>query len=191
MVSAADARSFEAALVRHCAPTLAGLKPGCIFSQPARESVRRGVLHWDGRLRALGLSVRILLDRPEDRGLIVYVYRRRHLEEITADPACREFLGKTGYPDTDLDGLLAHLARRLQTQSEFPHEIGVFLGYPLGDVIGFIENRGENFTCCGCWKSYGDPAGAQACFDRYRSCVRAYVDLYERGIPIEQLAVPA
>ena len=39
--------------------------------------------------------------------------------------------------------------------ADFPHEIGVFLGYPLEDVVGFIRHRGKCFTCCGCWKSYG------------------------------------
>lgn len=96
-----------------------------------------------------------------------------------------------GYAGTNLDGLLEQLARRLQTQPEFPHEIGVFLGYPLQDVIGFIKNQGQNFTCCGFWKSYGDPAEMQACFACYRRCIQTYMTLFEQGTPIEQLAVPA
>lgn len=39
---------------------------------------------------------------------------------------------------------------------DFPHEIGLFLGYPLEDVQGFIENRAEGYKCVGCWKVYGD-----------------------------------
>ena len=52
----------------------------------------------------------------------------------------------------DCDGMLRQLSRRLCCEADFPHEIGVFLGYPLTDVVGFIENQGRNFTCCGCWK---------------------------------------
>ena len=92
---------------------------------------------------------------------------------------------------TNLDGLLEQLSYRLRTQPEFPHEIGVFLGYPLRDVIGFIENHGRNFTCCGFWKSYGDPAEMQVCFACYRRCIQTYVAMFEQGIPIERLAVPA
>ena len=43
---------------------------------------------------------------------------------------------------------------RLAQREDFPHEIGLFLGYPLGDVIGFIKNAGQNCKCVGCWKVY-------------------------------------
>ena len=39
---------------------------------------------------------------------------------------------------------------------KFPHEIGIFLGYPLADVAGFIRNKGRNCKCIGTWKVYGD-----------------------------------
>ena len=73
----------------------------------------------------------------------------------------------------------------------FSHEIGVFLGYPLGDVVGFIENRGKNFTCCGCWKSYGDPDAAQKHFDQLSKCTAVYLRLFHSGTPILRLAVAA
>lgn len=123
--------------------------------------------------------------------MIVYVYRRKHLEQVVSDAGCQRFLEWSGYPTSNLDGLLAHLAYRLKTQPDFPHEIGVFLGYPLKDVIGFIQNKGQNFTCCGLWKSYSDPAEMQVCFACYRRCIETYVSLFEQGIPIERLAVSA
>lgn len=180
-------------MVRQCAPTLAGMKPGSIFrfKHSSLEALRQKVCQWNERLTPLGLEVQILLECPDDRSAIVFAYRRNHLERLLADHGCQEFLKDTGYTDADLDGLLAQLACRLETQPEFPHEIGVFLGYPLRDVIGFIENRGQNFTCCGFWKSYGDPAEMQVCFDCYRKCIQTYVAMFEQGIPIEQLAVPA
>lgn len=193
MVGRTVPHGFEAALVRQCAPTLAGLKPGSIFcfKHSSLEVSRQKVCQWNERLMPLGLAVRILLERPSSGSVIVYVYRRSHLEHLLADPAYQEFLRNTGYTGADLDGLLAHLTYRLQTQAEFPHEIGVFLGYPLRDVVGFIENRDRNFTCCGFWKSYGDPAEMQVCFACYRKCIQTYVTMFEQGIPIEQLAVPA
>ena len=41
------------------------------------------------------------------------------------------------------DELLAQLAERLCCEQDFPHEIGVFLGYPLADVIGFIKTAAK------------------------------------------------
>ena len=191
--SASRSQTFESVLVRQCAPTLAGIKPGSIFSfnRSPLEISRQKVRQWDERLAPLGLAVQILLERPCSSWAIVYVYRRTHLERLLSGNACQRFLAKAGYAGTDLDGLLDQLARRLQTQPEFPHEIGVFLGYPLRDVIGFIENRGRNFTCCGFWKSYSDPAEVEACFACYRRCIQTYVNLYEQGTPIEKLAVSA
>lgn len=180
-------------MVRQCAPTLAGIKPGNIFCfrHSSLEVLRQKVYQWNERLTPLGLEVRILLERPDDRSVIVYVYRRSHLEQLLTDHAYQEFLRDARYTGMDLDGLLAQLSCRLETQPEFPHEIGIFLGYPLRDVIGFIENRGQNFTCCGFWKSYGDPAEIQVCFDCYRKCIQNYVTMFEQGTPIERLAVPA
>lgn len=45
-------RTFEAMLVRQCAPTLAGLKPGSLFCITAEdlENVRKKVRFWDQRL---------------------------------------------------------------------------------------------------------------------------------------------
>ena len=186
-------RTFEAVLVRQCAPTLAGMKPGSIFcfNHSPLEVSRQKVCQWNKQLEPFGLTVQILLERPGSGSVIVFVYRHDRLEQMLSDDAYQSFLAEAGYERTNLDGLLEQLAYRLRTQPEFPHEIGVFLGYPLRDVIGFIENHGRNFTCCGFWKSYGDPAEMQVCFACYRRCIQTYVAMFEQGIPLERLAVPA
>ena len=186
-------RTFEAVLVRQCAPTLAGMKPGSIFcfNHSPLEVSRQKVCQWNKQLEPFGLTVQILLERPGSSSVIVFVYRHDRLEQMLSDDAYQSFLAQAGYERTNLDDLLEQLAHRLRTQPEFPHEIGVFLGYPLRDVIGFIENHGRNFTCCGFWKSYGDPAEMQVCFACYRRCIQTYVAMFEQGIPIERLAVPA
>ena len=186
-------RTFEAVLVRQCAPTLAGMKPGSIFcfNHSPLEVSRQKVCQWNKQLEPFGLTVQILLERPSSSSVIVFVYRRDRLEQMLSDDAYQSFLAQAGYERTNLDGLLEQLSYRLRTQPEFPHEIGVFLGYPLQDVIGFIENHGRNFTCCGFWKSYGDPAEMQVCFACYRRCIQTYVAMFEQGIPLERLAVPA
>ena len=42
----------------------------------------------------------------------------------------------------------------MEGNGDFPHEIGLLLGYPPEDVIGFIENRGQNPLYIGYWKVY-------------------------------------
>ena len=107
----------------------------------------------------------------------------------------RAFLAREGYQlpqEQEQTGImLTQLSRRLCCSAEFPHEIGVFLGYPLTDVVGFIENRGRNFTCCGCWKAYGDPNAARRHFAQLSKCTAVYLRLFHSGTPISRLAVAA
>lgn len=53
---------------------------------------------------------------------------------------------------------------KLQSDPDFPHEIGLFLGYPAEDVKGFIENKAACSKCSGCWKVYGDEQAARILF---------------------------
>jgi len=186
---------MERALVEHCAPTLARVKPGSLFCvRGAQESqLRCEIGRWDGLLSAFGVRVCLLRRENEKRAWMVYVYRPDWIGRILQDEENRKFLVQNGYGCADLDGALNRLAERAQQEEagEFPHEIGLFLGYPLQDVVGFIENRGRNFTCCGCWKSYGDPAQAQRQFRRYHACTRAYKRLYRAGTPVTRLVIAA
>ena len=69
--------------------------------------------------------------------------------------------------------------------------MGLFLGYPLEDVKGFIANGGRNCTCCGCWKCYGDPEEARRRFARYRRCTALYRRRFAQGATLSQLTVAA
>ena len=47
-----------------------------------------------------------------------------------------------------------------------PHEIGIFLGIPRGDVEGFIKNQGKNYLLNGYWKVY---TGLDRAIELFRS----------------------
>lgn len=72
-------------------------------------------------------------------------------------------------------------SERCCSEMKFPHEIGVFLGYPLQDVKGFIENNGRNSKYTGLWKVYGDKAASMRMFEKYRKCFSVYSDLWRSG----------
>lgn len=184
--------AFEKALAEQCAPTLAGVKAASLFRIGGEVGdLRRAALHWDRLLTSFGIRLRVLKMCPAAQACMIYVYRRDWLDCILAQPEVRGFLLQMGYCPADTESLLDQLARRFCLEEAYPHEIGIFLGYPLEDVEGFIRHRGRNFTCCGQWKCYGDPAAAQACFARLRACTSAYKRLYESGIPITKLIVAA
>ena len=66
------------------------------------------------------------------------------------------------------------LSKRIRVQGDFPHEIGLFLGYPVEDVKGFILNKGHNCLFCGYWKVYSNADTARRTFERYNKC-RSYM----------------
>ena len=72
-----------------------------------------------------------------------------------------------------------------------PASPALFLGYPLRDVVGFICNKGQNYSCCGHWKSYGDAEQAQQTFDAYKKCTACYQHMYEKGVPLLKLIAAA
>lgn len=121
------------------------------------------------------------------RGLI-YVYRPKKLSADLQNELAAGLLRECGYPCSDENTCLRCLIRRLDESADFPHEIGLFLGYPPEDVDGFINRRGE-CKCCGFWKVYGDVDSAQKLFARYRKCTDIYCRLWQEGRSIEKLTV--
>lgn len=179
----------EEVLVRQCAPTLAGLKVGNIFScigETGKELTRQiGALN-----RRLGpRGIRLIPIRKADRSTLIYVYRPALLPAYVLNPEAQSILRQCGYTGTSADSYVVQLICRLASSGSFPHEIGLFLGYPAEDVKGFIEHQARKCKCCGCWKVYGDADAAQKTFCRYRKCVEVYCDCLKKGVPLERLAV--
>ena len=107
------------------------------------------------------------------------------------EPAIRRFLQRKGYGCVSVSDDLGHLAARVHSSSEFPHEIGVFLDYPLDDVIRFIEQRGRGYRCSGCWKAYSNEQEARRRFELYDKCHRIYLSCHLRGFDVMRLNVAA
>ncbi len=180
---------LDQSLVAHCAPTLAGLKTGSLFTvlHLSGEALARQIELWDRRLGAKGVHLAVL--RQGKRGTLLYVFRPERLEADLSAPCVVSFLRQHGYEDLTAWGAVERLRQRLAMDRTFPHEIGLFLSYPLEDVEGFVENRGRNCKCTGCWKVYGDEQQAQRQFSRYRKCQEVYLRLWQGGRSVEQLTV--
>ena len=186
-------RSFAFDLASLCAPTLAGLKPASLFRyQPgAGQSGSAMAAAWHAALCDRGVAVRVLKNCPRTGAVLVYVYRPAQMDTLLKNCDVLHFLQSEGYRPGTADALLAQLSQRLCCEGDFPHEVGIFLGYPLADVVGFIQNHGQNFTACSHWKVYTDPAAAQQQFARYKKCETIYTRCYRRGTPIRRLTVAA
>ena len=110
-----------------------------------------------------------------DSSLVLF-YNPASLAATLAETHNAMWLARMGYPvmgNGELDLMLAHLVRRA-AECEFPHEVGVFIGYPLKDVAGFIGNIPATPVHKGAWRVYGD---AQESLAR----MRAYAHVEEEA----------
>ena len=175
----------EELIVRHCAPTLANLKTGSLFVCPItdRASFFSSLRSLNELLVPKGL--RALPLRIREYSALVYLYRPSRLKKDLEDPAAIKILQNHGY--SCYGKCLPKLIERIRASEEFPHEIGLFLGYPPEDVQGFLDHR--PCKCCGCWKVYGDENKAKKTFDLYKKCERVYCQQLAQGIDIKRLTV--
>lgn len=179
----------EDIIIRYCSPTLAGLKTGNLFSCPfADENEMIECMRcWNRMFGKKGL--RVLPLRFQDNRALVYVYRISRLSRDLKDDKVRRMLRKRGY-ETEIPELcIARLIRKLKACGEFPHEIGLFLGYPPEDVSGFIENKAKGSKLTGCWKVYGNEDEARRTFAKYKKCTDIYTAQFARGRSVDRLTV--
>lgn len=176
-------------IAMNCAPTLAGIKTGSMFSvsYTNRKSFMRELSELNTVLTRHGLCAVLL--RYMNKRALVYIFRPDDLRQDLLDPAAIAILRERGYTESDPRICLQQLIRQFRQSKDFPHEVGLFLGYPPEDVRGFIANPHSGYHCVGCWKVYGDRTKAEQLFDRYRRCTKAYCRETARGTALEKLIV--
>lgn len=176
-------------LIDLCSPTLAGLKTGNLFTVECkdRHAVYREVSNFNIRFSSKG--IRMIPVRFSRGRMLIYLYRPSFLKrDLANEEACR-ILREKGYSVSNADRCVAELAKHLQTDSSFPHEIGLFLGYPVRDVLGFMKDPEEGVMYTGFWKVYDNKDKALETFARYKKCTEVYCRAHKNGRSLEQLTV--
>ena len=184
MVCSMDRRKIELQLVLQCAPTIAGLKTSNLLIVPKDlEDKVRLVLRHSGLL-----GYRLVYDKKR---VVFLVFNRNMLMSYLAKAEVRDFLVKYGYRTDAFGGCLSIFQKRYEayvhSRKDFPHEMGIFLGYPLQDVEGFIESGGDNFLLSGYWKVYSDVAEAQGLFEKFDVVKDDMVRMVSKGYSIKSI----
>ena len=157
---------IEREVIKECSPTLAGLKTGNLFNYRYDNisDFRKELASVNRKLNAKGVYVTFL--KQNEKSALLYVFRPDRLEKDLSQPAVQNVLKTFGYTDYKVGASIKHLKQRVEENTCFPHEIGLFLSYPVEDVIQFIRQKGCNYKCCGVWKVYCDEALSQKMFAR-------------------------
>lgn len=182
----------EDLVVRYCAPTLAGIKTGNLFNCDYKsiDEVKEAIGKLEKKLR--GKGVRVVPLRYSKNRVLIYIYRPSRLARDLKHKRALKILEKFGYSWNERSGFDEHIGRlikRINKGEDFPHEIGLFLGYPPEDVEGFMKYKGSSCKCTGCWKVYGDEKKALSLFAKYKRCTRIYGEKWLQGESIQRLTV--
>ncbi|MFV0519975.1 MAG: DUF3793 family protein [Lachnospirales bacterium] len=179
---------LEKYIIEFCSPTLASIKSGNLFMyKHIGEDIEKNIEEINFVLKDTGVTVALL--KNKNNKSLIYVYRRKKLEKELLDFKVANFLKQNGYENTNICYMINTLKSKLIESDLFPHEIGLFLGYPIEDVLGFIEHKGKKCKCNGCWKVYCNEQQAEILFAKYNKCKKIYKNLWEQGRSITQLTV--
>lgn len=155
-------------LAYYCAPTLTGLKPANLILHETYASLnaKHELYTLKDALATQQIKMLHLWHCPERT--LTLVYHEARLWHAINQPETKAFLKSEGYPvEMGLSAVLEVLNTRVVKGQAFPHEVGIFLGYPLADVLGFIKHQGQNCKFCGYWKVYDNEEATRNLFDRF------------------------
>ena len=163
-----DDKSYIFMLVAyHTAPTIAKVKPSSLVI--FKRGVRRDLCsNWEKYKYEITRSLNIdfyELKRTE-KSIHVLFYNHIKLHNVLTNSENMAFLNRFGYLEAmNTYELLKLLKKRYEHAC--PHEIGIFLGYPISDVVDFIECPDKACLARGYWKVYNDLEKAKEIFASY------------------------
>lgn len=167
---------LTAHLMLECAEVLAGVKPANLITLVNRNQLCGRNLYqlWQSHHEELGtrladLTIKVL--QTKERALLLLCYKNNQLERHLAHAGIRTLLHKAGYEaGSSIETQLGELSRRIENNGSFPHEIGLFIGYPAKDVAAFMGLIKLPFTCQCLWKIYGNPEHSLGMAEQFRCC---------------------
>lgn len=157
----------------HGAPTVLRVKPSSLICFKNSSKCQLKDIWFNNREeveRSVPLSTFEL--KTCDRGVNVLFYDSQWLWNVLRRKKAKSYLESFGYDYSTLNEALEQLRSRYQ--SGCPDEIGVFLGYPLEDVMAFSSKDKGDSLMTGYWKVYNNLHKAKkvfAIYDRARETI--------------------
>ena len=158
---------FILALIKSTvAPTFNDLKLGTMMNlRNAKRPLKDYWMQNKFMLRdALGLDF-YELKEGEDF-VLVYFFKNNRLEKKLSQIKIKDFLNSYGYISCVSTGDYLNLLSQ-RFRETCPDEIGIFLGYPLKDVMDFKDRDKKACKCTGYWKCFNNEKSSLEAFKRF------------------------
>lgn len=148
------------------APTFNDLKLGTMMNlRNAKRPLKDYWMQNKFILRdALGLDF-YELKEGEDF-VLVYFFKNNRLEKKLSQIKIKDFLNSYGYISCVSTGDYLNLLSQ-RFRETCPDEIGIFLGYPLKDVMDFKDRDKKACKCTGYWKCFNNEKSSLEAFKRF------------------------
>lgn len=181
IVKQMNLRSFEIQLALQCAPLIAGLKVSNLFIISVEEMNR-----FEQALKQSDISWYILA--KEQHKVTLLLFRMKNFSRYLTQNKVVESLKQFRYEDMSISEILTEFRLRYQRcifdGGEFPHEMGILLGYPVEDVRGFIQYEGKKYLHSGYWKVYDRLPEKLRLFQRYDFAMESLIQFLYYGLNI-------
>lgn len=180
----------------HCMPTLFKVKPSSLITFHKRyiQSENDFYKSLETEVKKFGCNYELLY--IDEAMYYVLVYYEPLLNEVLNRLSNNSILKSNGYLQNEIHYNIHNFKLRFyryMTKSilEFPHEVGIFLGYPILDVEDYIKNNGENYVLCGYWKVYHNANEAGETFRQFKELRDMAINLFYSGRDLCELEVRA
>lgn len=184
MLKSMDKRDVGLQLALQCAPVITGIKVSNLFIID-KNMVEELYDIIDGT----DISAFFLYEDEIKANILLY--RKKELQQYLLGKENQKFIRNFGYESVYIDDLLPEFAIRFSiyqlTQGEFPHEMGILLGYPVEDVKGFISNNGKNELYTGYWKVYDNLPEKLVLFNYYEAAREHFICLLAKGMDMSSI----
>jgi len=189
---AGGARIFEKWLFVAASKVLFSDKPAelILIREASLFEMRIGALI--ERTRALvqewGLSTYILM--VDAAGAKTLIYDRTRVNRVLKQVQNMPFYISLGYPQkASAEEFFGEVKKRWELSGEMPHEIAVTLGYPVKDVVGFLNLVPLKYRGTYGWKVYGDLEPSLSLKAKYDRAKQAAFDFLQEK-PEDLFKVP-
>jgi len=174
-------------IAKQCAPLICGVKISNLLIAENKECENVNHIFKDTLININKLY------SDESRSILL-LYNYKEVENYLQEKSISKFMKEQGYHTLKIEEILDIISKRFKRfkdrKDKFPHELGIILGYPIWDVIGFIENKGKNSLYTGYWKVYKNLEQANETFLKYEKAKDLVMKNVIKGIPIYPLTLP-
>lgn len=168
--------SYIKRIIRLIGPVILGSKSAEIVNIPGGAEDKKKKLNEIKEFFDGCRKIKYEIINVNDNSKRVLFINEKSMNRCLEDKKCRNFLKFLGYPkEYNFEEYMKELVLRLESE-EFPHEIGIFLGYPLKDVLGFMGYGNKEFVEVCSWRIYGDKEISQKVYNRF---VRDKIKMHE------------